>query len=88
MIPRDFFPNMPDEVFNMWLEPISREYGWPFTKPTDVINESSNWFYVLCKRDLSFWVDICWYKIEIDFKTTPLSKGSYFSVTSILQRCV
>src|SRR4030095_4459549 len=35
MTPREFFPYMPDEVFEMWLAPFIQQIGWSFTKTTD-----------------------------------------------------
>jgi hypothetical protein len=42
MKPREFFPNMPDEVFNIWLQPALEKYGWPFSYPITSV-ESTSW---------------------------------------------
>ena len=86
-IPRNFFPNMPDEVFEKWLEPIAKEYGWPFQSASDSTKDTK-WFYVLGKLDLIFWVNAIWHMDMIDFKTVSLSYGTNLSINSIRQRVV
>jgi hypothetical protein len=87
MIPRDFFPNMPDEIFYMWLEPFTERYGWPFNSPYDSIIDT-NWFSILCGIELLYWVTVGWIKTWVEFKTIPFNYGSHLSFYSIRQRCV
>ena len=38
---------MPESVFEMWLEPIIKIYGWPFNSIDDELLSSTQWPFVL-----------------------------------------
>lgn len=46
---RKMFPEMPDEVFRLWLEPAIESYGWPFNTLDDSISETG-WHLVMGNR--------------------------------------
>lgn len=87
MIPRNFFPNMPDEVFEMWLNPISEYYGWPFKKPSDPI-EGTIWAKMFSAYDLNFWVTANWRLDNIAIFENTFTNSTCFRLNSIITRCV
>jgi hypothetical protein len=83
MIPRNFFPNMPDEVFEMWLDPIAEEYGWPFKSPSDSTKETK-WGGVFRGAPLSFWADTTWCRKQINLTTDPINRHSEYLIRTLL----
>lgn len=78
---------MPDEVFEMWLEPIAEHYGWPFKNGNDRIEETK-WFNVFGGFSLNTWVTAIWKREEINLTTTPLNYVTRIRISSIINRCV
>ncbi len=37
-VARELLANMPDELFGLYMEPLIKEYGWPFTSPESPTN--------------------------------------------------
>ena len=61
----NFFPSMPESVFEMWLEPIIESYGWPFTSINDDM-KLTKWAFIFgLNTTLREWHDIQWDKCLI-----------------------
>lgn len=86
MIPRDFFPHMPDEVFDTWLAPLAEDYGWPFKKSQDCIKETK-WFVIFGNYDLEFWTSVKWRIISTQLHPEIFANGTCFRLNSIIQFC-
>lgn len=86
-IPRNFFPNMPDEVFTMWLKPIAVHYGWPFIKP-DESKDGTKWAAVFGDYDLNYWVSVKWRLSEIAITEETFTDFTCFRLNSIIKGCV
>jgi len=57
---KSMFPNMPDEVFNLWLAPlIINDIGWPFHAIEDSTADT-NWFRILHPYSLSVLSQLKW----------------------------
>ena len=87
MIPRKFFPNMPDEVFEMWLEPIAEDYGWPFQDSSDSI-KGTKWSGIFGNYDLNFWTTIEWSRIEIEIYPELFTDITCRHLIAIIDCCV
>jgi len=72
MKPREFFPNMPDEVFDNWLAPIINDHGWPFTSINDDLFSSDWIFKIGNKFSLKQWFECEWELTDI-----PLDNANF-----------
>jgi hypothetical protein len=87
MTPREFFPYMPDEVFEMWLAPFIQQIGWPFTKITDDL-AGTRWSILLGDISLHVWNQLIWSRIDGEFTKIEFSLASREAVQSIIRHCV
>ncbi len=78
---------MPDEVFEMWLEPIAEHYGWPFVKP-DESKDGTKWAEVFGDHDLNYWVSVKWRFSEIAMTEKTFTDFTWFRLDSIINGCV
>ena len=86
MEPREFFPSMPDEVFDMWLAPFIAEIGWPFTEHnTDTTG--TRWVNLLGETPLPQWMSCTWDLVDIDFRKIKISTSSQFALHAVIQFC-
>jgi hypothetical protein len=85
IIPPNFFPNMPAEVREMWLDSVAAGYGWPFDSLDDP-TEDTPWFHVFCKFPLKVWAAVEWELREIDITKNPLRPSSHLAIMSIQQQ--
>ncbi|WNC71443.1 hypothetical protein RGQ13_15120 [Thalassotalea psychrophila] len=84
MKPREFFPNMPDEVFEIWLAPLIEGKGWPFKTVEDDL-QATNWRYVLgIDFTLRQWIDCTWELIDINLPQSKFTNGSISMATAIV----
>lgn len=74
---------MPDEVFEMWLQPIAKNYGWPFTSPFDD-TEGTKWAGVLRGASLNFWVCAEWARKQINLAADPINRHSEYLIRTLL----
>jgi len=44
---KSMFPNMPDEVFDIFLKPLIEVYGWSFVDVKESVPVESEWFRIL-----------------------------------------
>ena len=86
MTAREFFPTMPDEVFDIWLAPFISQIGWPFKATSDDIGES-NWKYLLGNVPLSVWFSGSWKRVSIDITTAPIAPMSILMADEIISHC-
>ena len=64
-IARLTLPNVPDDVFTLWLDPLITEHGWPpFADP---------WPRLLIQRTFGFWQSLRWKKQSIDLARSKVS---------------
>jgi len=88
MKPRDFFPNMPDEVFELWLAPLIEGKGWPFKSIEDDL-QTTRWRYVLgLDYSLRQWAKCSWELMEIDLSQSSFTNGSISMVKAIIGHAV
>jgi hypothetical protein len=84
IIPPAFFPNMPAEVREIWLDSIAVGYGWPFESIEDSTRDT-RWYDVLLGYSLKAWHSVTWEFRELDFASEILSPGSRLSIASLKQ---
>lgn len=82
MIPRDFFPYMPDEIFDVWLQPIADDYGWPFKKSNES-TKGTKWAGVFGDHNLDFWTSAKWSFRELVFSPELFTDFCQFRLKSI-----
>ena len=63
-----FLPNLPREVYNLWLHDLILELGWPPCGET--------WKNVLCGFDRLYWSNLKWTKEELNINTLCWSKSA------------
>jgi len=58
------FPNMPKEVFDLWLAPLIASDGWPFTS---IFSSTFGtiWYRYFEGHPLKFFHDLLWYRENI-----------------------
>ena len=77
MTPREFFPNMPDEVFEMWIEPMIDSKGWPFTE-SNLSTVGTKWFHVFgFEYPLTYWRAIKWSLVELEIFTEKVNDNTH-----------
>ena len=86
MTPREFFPTMPDEVFDMWLAPFIKQIGWPFSSLNDGLMET-RWKYLLGNIPLSVWFSGKWHRVSININSAPVSGICNLMVEEIISNC-
>jgi hypothetical protein len=85
MTPREFFPKMPDEVFDMWLSPFIEEIGWPFKSDTET-TKGTRWENLFgIDRSLRDWAACSWMLIDIDTSRFKISTSSQFTLHALIQ---
>lgn len=80
MIKQDL-PNMPTEVIDSWLEPLSKRelVGWPPSPDND-------WKYILGReRDLSYLQALTWEKKEIEIKPDIFIKKDLETIVELFR---
>jgi hypothetical protein len=84
---REFFPNMPDEVFETWIGPLVEEVGWPFSSFEENL-QSSDWRYRLgINKDLRDWRDAPWARESLDLANLMLTSSSLDMINNIIKNC-
>ncbi len=71
------FPEMPDEVFNIFLKPLIDTYGWQFTSVGDS-TIGTDWFRILHSFDLSTIQQLRWVRHSFfldKYALSPISQG-------------
>jgi hypothetical protein len=58
--PKDIFPKMPAEVFDLWIRPHISAYGWPFTAQ-NLRLEGTKWSAFFTGYSLQQWTAFDWY---------------------------
>jgi hypothetical protein len=83
MIKETFFPSMPHDVFNMWLDPIVDKYGWPFSSITDSYEETK-WKYVLGYNEtLASWHSSKWELQKLKWGSIKLSFVEFCDISKL-----
>lgn len=83
MKPREFFPSMPDEVFEIWLQPALERYGWPFSE-TNTSIDGTDWEEIF-GSNISYTVfrNCRWAFTEIDMRKDLLHENSLSTIFKI-----
>lgn len=87
MTPREFFPKMPDAVYNMWLAPLVNEIGWPFSDHNTEFGDS-RWKYLFGRIPISDWRSKDWHLIDLDWNNTPIDSMTVWLLDDIKKNCV
>jgi len=87
MTPREFFPYMPDEVFEMWLAPFIQQIGWSFTKITDDLS-GTRWNTLLRDIPLDVWNQLIWSRIDVEFTKIEFAVFNKLAIEDIIGHCV
>ena len=88
MVPREFFPTMPDEVFDMWIAPFIVRIGWPFTTLDDNIELAPEWKYKLVRIPLAKWATGTWRLGKINGIANPFEAFQSLMLDQIISHCV
>lgn len=60
---RDCFPNMPDALFEMWIQPEINSNGWPF-RGNETMVFHSTWSKYLRDLGPNFWRGVIWSRVS------------------------
>ena len=73
LTPRECFPHMPDELFDMWIKPEITSHGWPFGGDETIVSNPT-WAKYL--RDLGphFWRGVHWNLVHPSFVGIPIEE--------------
>ena len=85
--PREFFPNMPDEAFDMWLAPLITRYGWPLLSIDAAVSIETKWGALLANIPLAFWHSSQWELRNIELTPKAFAFSSQMLVDSIVDHC-
>jgi hypothetical protein len=83
---RAFFPKMPAEVFDAWIQPQISDYGWPFIS----INSSTlstRWHDFFFRRKLAYFHNLTWTKSLAMIDSFPLSVDSSNRIKGLINHC-
>lgn len=86
MTPREFFPHMPDTVFESWLAPFIEQIGWSF-ESLDADLSSSRWKYLLGLIPLSVWHGCTWSLVKLNIAAVRINPSSQWAYQSIIDHC-
>ncbi|MEZ5528431.1 MAG: ParB/RepB/Spo0J family partition protein [Porticoccaceae bacterium] len=85
MSPREFFPNMPDELFEIWIRPAIERYGWQFSESSISI-EGTDWKEVFGSTiNFSLFRKRPWTFTELDMRKDLLHKNSLCTILQITE---
>ena len=88
MKPREFFPNMPDELFDKWLHPIIEAQGWPFSSTSDDL-QASDWKYNFgINHTLKQWTECEWELVEIPLIFANFKSFTLDTISDIISNAV
>ena len=86
MLPPTFFPNLPDEIRRLWLEPIAVEYGWPF-QSIDESTEGTKWKYVLgVDVTLRNFAGLMWNLEEIEVSSQGFCRQTIHAINTVREQ--
>jgi hypothetical protein len=71
--PRDCFPHMPDELFDMWIKPEIASRGWPFRGDETIVSDPA-WAKYLRNHGPHFWRAVRWNRVSQSFVGIPIEK--------------
>lgn len=87
MKPREFFPNMPDEMFDMWLAPFIEKIGWPFTDVNADLS-GTRWDIFLGEIPLCVWNQLVWSRLDLEFTKLDFDIFTKLAIESVIDHCV
>lgn len=85
MTPREFFPRMPDEAFDVWLAPLVAQVGWPFSEIGDPL--TGRWQHFLSNIPLNRWHAFTWQLREIELTQKAIAFSSLMLCDDIRNHC-
>ena len=84
--PKDLFPNMPQEVFDLWIAPYIPSKGWPFVTGAEEI--PSIWKAFFRFKPLIYWRSLHW-KLEVaEFSVVRIDHQSQLLARRVLDSAV
>lgn len=86
-VARSLLPDMPDEVFDIYIEPLIQAHGWPFTFLEEVPTspEASRWFQMFDRQSLKTISDLSWERHTTRFSFTAFHPRSQDVITAIIE---
>jgi len=63
--PKGVFPDMPQEVFDLWIQPCLEDYGWPF-QSADAPLAGTQWEAFFAGRTLRQWAQFAWQLVRVE----------------------
>jgi len=73
---RQLFPNIPEEIFSLWLDGRIEANGWPPRTPT--------WERVLRHKPISFWQALVWSKEDVKLELDRFTLEARTIVASLI----
>lgn len=87
MKPREFFPDMPDEVFDVWLAPFIEKIEWPFTDVNATLS-GTRWNILFGEIPLCVWNQLVWTRLDLEFTKLDFNFFTTLAIESIIDHCV
>lgn len=86
-IARQFLANMPHDVFNSYIAPRIKDYGWPFDRNGFSVNrvEARRWFQMFDLQSVQKIRQLYWERREIPFPQAVFHPRSYQVVNMIIE---
>jgi hypothetical protein len=82
---RMMFPNMPDDIFTEFLQPlIVEDIGWPFNTPTDSL-VGTDWYRILYPLTLEALCYFKWFRKVFTITENILYEGSVTDIKLIIR---
>lgn len=80
---RALLPNMPDELFSLYMEPLIQEHGWPSCSPDSP--EDMPWWQLFDCHPFKTICQLSWVRIEIPFSLEIFHPFSQQQIKGLLQ---
>jgi hypothetical protein len=81
--PKDLFPRMPVEVFDLWIRPHIPDYGWPFS-PTKPSVLGTRWYKFFTRQPISYWATLYWRLDKIKIGQNSLAGDTWLRIQWVI----
>src|SRR3954466_7071169 len=81
--PNHLFPNMPKEVFDLWIRPHISAYGWPFTSVEQSLNRTE-WKSFFSGGSLKYWAGVKWALTSITLRKALLDEHTQARIDAVI----
>lgn len=82
LVAKRLLPNMPDELFRLYMEPMIAEYGWPFYSLSSPATQA--WQQLFDCHDLRTISQLVWERREFTFSLEAFHRLSRQQITGLL----